>query len=136
MRQELCLQKTVLVCIAKKFRTIIKGRIILGEKAGSISGRNFHRKRKKDLNDVSRRRYGAKVILTKRGCEEVEFGQRLRQLREKKRISRKVLSELCGLNSDAVRRYERGEAEPTLTSLVAMAEFFNVTVDYLVGRCN
>ena len=65
----------------------------------------------------------------------MEFRQRLQCLREKKRISRKVLSELCGLNSDAVRRYERGEAEPTLNSLVAIAEFFEVSVDYLVGRC-
>lgn len=66
----------------------------------------------------------------------MEFRQRLQQLREKKRISRKVLSELCGLSSDAVRRYERGEAEPTLNSLVAMAEYFDVSVDYLVGRCD
>lgn len=66
----------------------------------------------------------------------MEFRQRLRQLREKKRISRKVLSELCGLHSNAVRRYERGEAEPTLHSIVAIAEYFEVSVDYLVGRCD
>jgi transcriptional regulator with XRE-family HTH domain len=66
----------------------------------------------------------------------LEFRHRLQTLREKKRISRKVLSELCGLNPDAVRRYERGEAEPTLHSLVAIAEYFEVTVDYLVGRCD
>lgn len=66
----------------------------------------------------------------------MEFRQRLQQLREKKRISRKVLSELCGLSSDAVRRYERGEVEPTLHSLVAIAEYFEVSVDYLVGRCD
>ena len=65
----------------------------------------------------------------------MEFRQRLQQLRERKRISRIVLSELCGLNSDAVRRYERGEAEPTMHSLVAIADFFEVSVDYLVGRC-
>ncbi len=63
-----------------------------------------------------------------------EFRQRLQMLREKRRISRKVLSELCGLSSDAVRRYERGEAEPNLRSLVALAEFFGVSVDYLIGR--
>lgn len=64
----------------------------------------------------------------------MEFSQRLQQLRERKRISRRVLSELCGLNSDAVRRYERGEAEPTLHSLVAIAEYFEVSVDYLIGK--
>jgi transcriptional regulator with XRE-family HTH domain len=62
------------------------------------------------------------------------FPERLQYLRERKRLSRKVLSELCGLNSDAIRRYERGEDEPRLHSLVAIADFFEVTVDYLVGR--
>ncbi len=66
----------------------------------------------------------------------MKFRQRLQQLREKKGISRRVLSELCGLNSDAIRRYERGESEPTLHSLVAIADFFEVTVDYLAGRCD
>ena len=64
----------------------------------------------------------------------MEFRQRLQQLREKKKISRIVLSELCGLHPDAVRRYERGESEPTLESLVSIAEFFGVTIDFLVGR--
>ena len=66
----------------------------------------------------------------------MEFCQRLQQLRERRRISRKVLSELCGLNSDAIRRYERGESEPTLDSLVAIADFFEVPIDYLIGRKN
>lgn len=64
----------------------------------------------------------------------MEFRERLQQLRERNRISKKTLSELCGLNSDAVRRYESGEAEPTLHSLVALADFFGVTIDYLVGK--
>ena len=46
------------------------------------------------------------------------------------------MSELCGLYSDAVRRYERGEAEPDMKSLIAIAEFFEVSIDYLVGRAS
>ncbi len=64
----------------------------------------------------------------------MEFRRRLQWLREKKRISRRVLSELCGLHPDAVRRYERGETEPTLHSLIAISEYFGVTIDYLVGK--
>lgn len=63
-----------------------------------------------------------------------QFPKRLRTLRERQRISRKTLSELCGLASDAVRRYERGEAEPTMQSLVALADYFEVSLDYLTGR--
>lgn len=66
----------------------------------------------------------------------MEFRERLQYLRERRRISRKVLSELCGLYSDAVRRYERGEAEPDMKSLIAIAEFFEVSIDYLVGRAS
>lgn len=66
----------------------------------------------------------------------MEFRQRLQQLRENKRISRRVLSELCGLHSNAIGRYENGKDEPTLHSLVAIAEYFDVSVDYLVGKCD
>lgn len=62
------------------------------------------------------------------------FPKRLRQLRERRRMSRKVLSELCGLAPDAVRRYERGESEPSVASLTALADFFEVSLDYLTGR--
>ncbi len=64
----------------------------------------------------------------------MDFGQRLRMLREKKRLKRMVLSELCGLTSTAIKRYEEGENEPTLKSLVAIADFFDVSLDYLTGR--
>ena len=62
------------------------------------------------------------------------FPERLRRLRERKGISRRVLSELCGLPTDAVRRYERGEAYPTLPSLLALAEYFGVSLDELPGH--
>lgn len=64
----------------------------------------------------------------------MEFRQNLQSLREKQRISRIVLSELCGLHPDAIRRYERGECKPDLESLIAIAEYFGVTIDFLVGR--
>ena len=63
-----------------------------------------------------------------------QFPQRLRKLRERRRISRCVLSELCGLNRDAVRRYERGEARPTMDALMSLADYFEVSLDYLTGR--
>ena len=62
------------------------------------------------------------------------FRQRLQMLREKRQMSRKLLSELCGLSSDVIRRYERGEADPRIESLILIADFFEVTTDYLLGR--
>lgn len=63
-----------------------------------------------------------------------DFPKRLQQLRERKRISRKTLSELCGLTSGAIRRYERGERMPTVDALIAIADCLGVSVDYLLGR--
>lgn len=65
-----------------------------------------------------------------------EFPERLRRLREEKRKSRVVVSELCGLDSGAVRQYERGERMPTMDALVALADYFEVSLDYLTGRTN
>lgn len=65
-----------------------------------------------------------------------DFKRRLRRLREQRRISRRVMSELCGLHHDAIRRYELGEAEPPVEALIAIADFFEVSIDYLTGRQN
>ncbi|NCE63709.1 XRE family transcriptional regulator [Pseudoflavonifractor sp. 524-17] len=67
---------------------------------------------------------------------ESEFPKRLRRLREEQRKSRKIVSELCGLPSDAVRRYERGESKPTMDALIKIADHFEVSLDYLTGRIN
>lgn len=67
-----------------------------------------------------------------------EFPIRLRKLREGKRPVRSmaVTSELIGLTPGAIRKYERGEAEPTVRSLAAIADYFGVSMDYLWGRKN
>lgn len=63
---------------------------------------------------------------------------RLRRLREEKRplLSMAVTSELIGLPIGAIRKYERGEAKPTVESLSAIADYFHVSMDYLWGRTN
>ena len=64
------------------------------------------------------------------------FPKRLQKLREKEGKSRVVLSQLCGLPDTAIMRYERGEVNPNLDSVVAIADYFHVSVDYLLGRTN
>ena len=60
------------------------------------------------------------------------FSARLQWLRERRGISRYVLSELCGLSRNMIARYERGEVQPNLASLIALSDFFEVSIDYLV----
>ena len=62
------------------------------------------------------------------------FPKRLQRIREQRGVSRRVLSELCGMNPNQVTRYERGERKPTADALCALAEYFNVSVDYLLCR--
>lgn len=51
-------------------------------------------------------------------------------------MSRKALGELCGLSKDMVGQYERGEREPSVGTLIELADYFEVPVDYLLGRQN
>lgn len=65
-----------------------------------------------------------------------EFPERLRKLREERRPikSMATVSELCGLERSAVRRYERGERIPSMDALIALADYYEVSLDYLTGR--
>lgn len=62
------------------------------------------------------------------------FSIRLRNMRKKQQLDRKTLAELCGLSKDMIGQYERGERLPSARSLMALADFFDVSVDYLLGR--
>lgn len=62
------------------------------------------------------------------------FAFRLRRLRERRRVSRRVLADLCGVSKSTMSRYERGEREPGVRAVCELADYFGVTVDYLLGR--
>lgn len=67
-----------------------------------------------------------------------EFCLRLRSLREKTHPIRSmtVTSQLMGLGTDSLRKYERGEREPNNDALIKIADYYHVSVDYLLGRTN
>jgi len=64
----------------------------------------------------------------------MKFSDRLKTLRQEKKASQKELSDLIGVTPRAWRFYESGDREPNITNLIALADFFNVSIDYLVGR--
>ena len=64
------------------------------------------------------------------------FPLRLHRLREQRKLNRAALGELCGLSKDIIRKYERGDRKPSVVSLRALADFFDVSTDYLLGRKN
>lgn len=62
------------------------------------------------------------------------FAQRVRSLRLKQRRSMMVVSQLAGLHDTAVFEYERRHRKPSLESALKLADYFDVSLDFLVGR--
>lgn len=59
---------------------------------------------------------------------------RLKELRKKKGISQLRLATELNTTQNTISRYETGEREPGIDELIKIAEYFNVSVDYLIGR--
>ncbi len=59
---------------------------------------------------------------------------RLRELRKKKGISQLKLAIDLSMNQNNISRYETMEREADYKTLIAFADYFNVSVDYLIGR--
>ena len=59
---------------------------------------------------------------------------RLRQLRKSKKISMKKFGELFDLSESAICLYETGKRHPNNDTLTRIADYFGVSVDYLLGR--
>lgn len=63
-----------------------------------------------------------------------DFSRVLRMLRTNTGLSQQALADKLGLSKSAVNMYERGEREPSFEVLEIIADFFNVDIDYLLGR--
>lgn len=59
---------------------------------------------------------------------------RLKELRKKKNITQLKLAMDLGMNQNAISRYETGEREADYKTLIALADYFDVTIDYLLER--
>lgn len=64
------------------------------------------------------------------------FGKRLKELRDGAGISQQNLADIIGLTQQAVAKWETSKAEPDLATVAKLAEFFNTTTDYLLGKSN
>ena len=59
---------------------------------------------------------------------------RLKELRKKKGISQLRLATELNTTQNTISRYETGEREPGIDELIKIADYFHVSVDYLIGR--
>ncbi len=60
-------------------------------------------------------------------------GERIKSLRKENNLSLTVLSKLTGLSKSAINRWENNQADINGDAIVALAKFFDVTADYLLG---
>ncbi|MEE1239122.1 MAG: helix-turn-helix transcriptional regulator [Acutalibacteraceae bacterium] len=59
---------------------------------------------------------------------------RLKKLRNDRKISQLKLAMDIGINQNSISRYETGEREADYKTLIALADYFDVSVDYLLER--
>lgn len=59
---------------------------------------------------------------------------RLKEIRKSKRISQLKLALELNTSQNTISRYETGEREPGIAELIKIADYFNVSVDYLLER--
>jgi len=60
--------------------------------------------------------------------------KRLKELRQSHNKTLKQMGEILGITQRNYQRYETGEVDPPLSRAIALADYFNVSLDYLVGR--
>ena len=66
----------------------------------------------------------------------MSFSERLVELRKAKGLTQRQVWEGVGLSPLGYQRYEYGKREPAYQKLLSLADYFNVSLDYLVGRSN
>ena len=59
---------------------------------------------------------------------------RLRELRKKRKISQLKLAMDLDMNQNSISRYENLEREADYATLIKIADYFKVSIDYLLGR--
>ncbi len=62
------------------------------------------------------------------------FAERIKDLRIKHGMTQTAMGEIIGTKQDSVSTYERGKNYPEVRNLMILADYFGVSIDYLVGR--
>lgn len=64
----------------------------------------------------------------------MELGKKLRDLRLQQKYSQEEFAKILGINRGTYAQYEIGRRNPDYETLKKIADFYNVTTDYLLGR--
>lgn len=61
---------------------------------------------------------------------------RIKELRNEQGLSLRELSEQISISYSSLGKYERGEQQPSIDTIIILANFFHVSIDYLMGNSN
>ena len=62
------------------------------------------------------------------------FPDRLKELRKNKGVTQKTVAEYLGITERGYQNYEIGKSTPSYETLIKLANFFDMSLDYLTGR--
>ena len=63
-----------------------------------------------------------------------KFSERLKELRKERNLTQKQLAIELSVSEDCIYNWERGRSEPSIVDLINLSNYFNITIDYLVGK--
>ena len=64
----------------------------------------------------------------------MKLAKRIRELRIERGLSHAELAETLNLNETLITNWENGGQAPRIKNLILLADYFDVTIDYLIGR--
>ncbi len=62
------------------------------------------------------------------------FPERIRELRHKRGMTQTALGKIIDVGPDTISTYEKGKFYPEVRKLIVLADFLDVSIDYLLGR--
>jgi len=62
------------------------------------------------------------------------ISQQLREQRKQRGLTQRAVAECLGMVEQQYQAYELGRKKPTIDNLIILADYFDVSIDYLVGR--
>lgn len=62
------------------------------------------------------------------------IAQRIKELRNEKGLCQRQVAEMVGCSQSMITRWEKEECEPTASAILRLAETFDCTCDYLLGK--
>lgn len=74
------------------------------------------------------------TMVTRTWGDFMSFGQRLKQARKEAKKTQDQVAKILGLDYSTISKYENNHSQPDNETLTKLADYFGVSVDYLLGR--